>query len=79
MGFNLPWFNTVIGKSLTRAYTKSPQRMLNVLNQAALVLEREHEASCTTPERSMPTAPGRAGPRWSRVARGTAASSKNWP
>jgi len=45
--FNLPRFNTVSGKSFICVHTKSQQRMLNVLKQEALVLERERGARCT--------------------------------
>lgn len=80
MGFSLPRFNNVIGKSFTCVYTKSQQRMLNVLKQEALVLERERGARCTAAERYVPSAPRALGPPWLlRVAQETAASSKNCP
>lgn len=79
MGFNLPRFDTVTGKSFTCVYTKSQQRMLNVLKQEALVLERERGARCTAAERYVPSAPRALGPPWLRVAQETAASSKNCP
>lgn len=50
VGFNLPWFNVVIWTLFTCVSTKSQQRMLNVLKQEALVLERERGARCAVVE-----------------------------